>query len=93
MPRGSGKIRLCVCGGLHSTGCIADATAVLKEKPARHPADRDTLMALVTFNRDAGDAGSALEYAERLTRIAPTDLNLTGLIQDLQRQINKPDVR
>ena len=32
----------------------------------RHPADRDTLLALVTFNRDAGDVGAALDYAERL---------------------------
>jgi hypothetical protein len=51
--------------------------AILKENLARHPADRDTLLALVTFNRDAGDIVSALGYAEQLNRIAPADPNLT----------------
>jgi predicted CXXCH cytochrome family protein len=77
--------------GLHSAGRGGDATAVLKENLARHPADRDTLLALVTFNRDAGDVVSALEYAERLARIAPDDPNLARLIQDLRSRAKKPD--
>jgi len=79
--------------GLHSAGRTADATAVLKESLARHPADHDTLMALITFNRDAGDVGSALDYAERLARIEPTNRDLADLIQDLRRQANKPEVQ
>jgi hypothetical protein len=47
-------------------------------------------MALATFNRDAGDAGSALDYAQQLARIEPTNRNLTDLIQELRRQVNKP---
>jgi cytochrome c-type biogenesis protein CcmH/NrfG len=77
--------------GLHSAGRIADATAALKESLARHPADRDTLMALVTFNRDAGDVGSALDYAEQLARIEPANRDLADLIRELRRQVSKPD--
>ena len=78
--------------GLHSAGRTADATAVLKESLARHPADHDTLMALIAFNRDARDVGSALDYAERLARIEPTNRDLADLIQDLRHQVNKPEV-
>ena len=58
---------------LHSAGRIGEAMTVLKENLARHPNDRDTLLALVSFSRDGGDARTALEYAERLARIAPQD--------------------
>ena len=67
-----------------------EAMAVLKDSLARHPDDRDTLLALVTFSRDAGDIGAALEYAERLVRIAPNDPSLAGLVEDLQRRQKKP---
>jgi predicted CXXCH cytochrome family protein len=76
--------------GLHSAGRAGDAMTVLKAALARHQDDPDILQALVTFNRDAGDVGSALEYAEQLARIVPTDPNLNGLIQDLRRRAAKP---
>ena len=75
---------------LHSAGRGGDAIAVLKENLARHPDDRDTLLALVTFSRDAGDLATALEYAEQLTRTAPGDPNLARLLQDLRNRV-KPD--
>jgi predicted CXXCH cytochrome family protein len=75
---------------LHSAGRTGDAMAVLKENLARHPADRDTLLALVTFNRDAGDIVSALGYAEQLSRMAPDDPSLTRLLQDLSNRTKKP---
>ena len=78
---------------LHSAGRAGDAMAVLKENLARHPADRDTLLALVSFNRDAGDIVAALAYAEQLNRIAPADPNLTRLIQDLRNRAKKPDAQ
>jgi Flp pilus assembly protein TadD len=49
---------------LHSSGRVDESMKVLKENLARHPDDRESLLALVTFNRDAGDIGAALEYAE-----------------------------
>jgi Flp pilus assembly protein TadD len=75
---------------LHSSGRGPDALTALKEGLAKHPEDRDILLALVTFNRDSGDIGSALEYAERLVRIAPNDRNLAALVETLRR-MRKPD--
>jgi predicted CXXCH cytochrome family protein len=78
---------------LNSKGRADEAMTVLKERLAAHPDDRDILLALVTFNRDAGDLGSALEYAERLNQVAPNDAGLASLIQDLRRRVGKPDGR
>jgi predicted CXXCH cytochrome family protein len=72
---------------LHSSGRVQDAMTVLKDNLARHPNDRDTLLALVSFSRDSGDAKSALEYAQRLAQIAPADQGLAALIDTLKRQI------
>ena len=75
---------------LHSTGKVDDAMTELKDNLARHPNDRDTLLALISFSRERGNAGAALEYAERLARIAPQDRGLAGLIEELQRQTGQP---
>ena len=75
---------------LHSAGRGNEAIAALKENLVRHPNDRDTLLALISFSRESGDLSSALEYAERLERIVPNAPGLTALIQDLRRQTAKP---
>ena len=72
--------------GLHSAGRVDEAMAALKENLAQHPTDRDTLMALITFSRDAGDAPTALEYAEQLLKIDPTNREVAALIEALQHQ-------
>lgn len=46
-------------------------------------------MALVTFSRDGGDIGAALEYAEHLSRITPDDRGLTRLADDLRARLKK----
>lgn len=79
--------------GLNSVGRVGDAMMVLTGNLARHSDDRDTLLALITLSRDAGDVDSALEYAERLARIEPTALDLAGLIRDLRRQAKKPEIQ
>jgi predicted CXXCH cytochrome family protein len=76
---------------LNSAGHGDEAIAILKQTLASHPADRDTLLALVTFSRAAGDAAGALGYAERLAAMAPNDQGLTALIQELRRQLTKPN--
>jgi Flp pilus assembly protein TadD len=76
---------------LNSAGRRDEAITVLKQGVARHPDDRDTLLALVTFSRDAGDIGAALTYAEDLVRIAPNDRGLASLVEDLRRRAKKPD--
>jgi len=74
---------------LHSSGHADEAIKVLKENLARHSDDRDTLSALVTFARDAGDIGTALEYAEQLSRIAPHDPNIARLTDDLRARVKR----
>jgi tetratricopeptide (TPR) repeat protein len=74
---------------LHSSGHIGEAMTELKENLARHPNDRETLLALVSFSRDAGDTRAALEYAERLAGIAPQDTALAALIEELRRLAGK----
>ena len=68
--------------GLHSAGRGGEAMTVLKENLARHPGDRATLSALVSFSRDAGDLGTALDYAGQLARFMPNDPNLRTLDRD-----------
>jgi tetratricopeptide (TPR) repeat protein len=72
---------------LYSSGRADEATKLLKENLVRHPGDRDTLLALVTFSRDAGDITAALEYAEQLSRITPNDQNLIRLINNLRARL------
>jgi tetratricopeptide (TPR) repeat protein len=79
--------------GLHSAGQVDDAMAVLKKSLTRHPGDRDTLLALISFSRDAGDFGTALDYAEQLARAAPGEPGLNGLIETLRRQAKNPAAR
>src|SRR5262249_57836967 len=57
--------------GLHSAGQVDDAMAVLKASLAPHPADRDTLLALLSYSRDAGDFGTPLQYAHQPPPGAP----------------------
>ena len=68
---------------------LDEAMTVLKENLARHPNDRETLLALISFSRDGGDARTALEYAERLAGIAPQDSALAALIEELRRLAGK----
>jgi Flp pilus assembly protein TadD len=45
---------------LNSAGRTDEAIRTLESSHARHPAERDTLFALVTINRDAGRTNAAL---------------------------------
>jgi predicted CXXCH cytochrome family protein len=72
---------------LHSSGRVDESIEVLKDNLTRHPDDRATLLALVTFSRDAGNIGAALEYAERLSRLVPNDRELTRLTDDLRARL------
>jgi tetratricopeptide (TPR) repeat protein len=73
---------------LHSVGRTGEAMSVLEENVKRHPNDRDTLLSLVSFHRDAGDVGPALAYAERLARLAPDDQEIAGLVDALRRELS-----
>ena len=71
---------------LDSAGRRGDAIQALKDNLARHPGDRDTLGALIRFNRDAGDVAAALSYAEELAKLEPSNAELKTLIDTLQKQ-------
>ena len=72
---------------LHSSGRIDESMKVLKENLARHPNDRETLLALATFSRDAGDIGTALQYADQLSRLAPNDRDLARFTDELRARL------
>jgi predicted CXXCH cytochrome family protein len=78
---------------LNGAGRSGEAVAVLKESLARHPGDRDTLQALMTFCRDVGDLASALDYAEQLARMMPNDVTLAAMINQLRRQLGRSDAK
>jgi tetratricopeptide (TPR) repeat protein len=71
---------------LHSAGHGQEAIAYLKANLADHPDNRDIIMAIVSFSREAGDAATALRYAERALRIAPDDPATKALVDELFRQ-------
>jgi predicted CXXCH cytochrome family protein len=75
---------------LHSAGQPGEAMTVLKETLKKHPANREVLLALLSFSRAAGDNASALTYAEQLAAIAPDDRSVSGVIQELRNQKTLP---
>jgi tetratricopeptide (TPR) repeat protein len=79
--------------GLNSAGRGPEALAVVKDNLAKHPDDRDTLLALLAFNRDAGDIAAALDYAAQLMRLTPDDRGLADLVADLRRRQEKVQAR
>ena len=46
-----------------------------------------TGMAIAGFSREAGDAATALQYAELAAKIVPDDPAIKKLISDLRRQV------
>jgi tetratricopeptide (TPR) repeat protein len=73
---------------LHSAGQQQQAIAYLKNTLASNPDNRDIIMAIVSFSREAGDAATALQYAEQSLRIAPDDPSTISLVDELRRQVS-----
>ena len=73
--------------GLHSAGRAGDAVAILKANLDKHPTDRDTLLALITFNRDSGKLHQLWLMPERLAQLAPGDRQVSELVDALKRQL------
>jgi tetratricopeptide (TPR) repeat protein len=72
---------------LHSAGRLQDAIGYLKETATAHPGNSDIVMAIVGFSREAGDAVTALQYAELAAKIAPDDPAVRNMISELRRQV------
>jgi tetratricopeptide (TPR) repeat protein len=75
---------------LHSAGRVKEAIDTLERARARNPNDREVLVALATFHRDAGAIIKALEYAEQLSRVYPDDVEARALVTSL-RSSRPPD--
>ena len=78
---------------LHSAGQADAALAVLKKNLTRHPDDRDSLLAVVSFSREKGDFLTALESAKRLALAAPDDRGIADLIETIERENEKANAR
>jgi predicted CXXCH cytochrome family protein len=74
---------------LHSLGRIDESIKALKDNLTRHANDRDTLLALVTVYRDAGETAAALDYADQLSRIAPNDRDIARLTDELRARLKQ----
>jgi Tfp pilus assembly protein PilF len=73
---------------LHSAGHGPEAITYLRDYLSGHPDNRDIVMAIVSFSRDAGDAATALQYAEQAAKITPDDPAIKGLVDELRRQVS-----
>jgi predicted CXXCH cytochrome family protein len=69
---------------LHDTGDRAAALRVLDTALGRHPYDRELLMALVSYQQEAGDRAAALTHARVLRELEPENPQVAQLVQRLE---------
>ena len=72
---------------LHDTGKPAQAIEVLKNAVARHPYDRDTLMALTSYEVESRDLRSALSRAELLKELEPDSREIQELLEAVKKLV------
>ena len=68
---------------LHDLGQMADSLDVLEQAHDRSPTDREILVALVSFHREAGDSPSAAAYGQKLLMLDPTNPDLRQFVEQL----------
>jgi predicted CXXCH cytochrome family protein len=68
---------------LNDAGKRSQAIGVLEQLLSRHRYDRDALLAITLFERDAGDRRRALAYARRLLELDPDSREIQQLITEL----------
>jgi tetratricopeptide (TPR) repeat protein len=69
---------------MDSAGRRPAAIERLRANAVAHPADRDTLLALVDLLRESGNRPAALRYARDLSELLPGDPTVATLIESLQ---------
>ena len=73
-----------VCAvALNGVGQGQQAIQTLETVLAKYPNDRDTLMALVAFQRDAGQLDAARDYARRLAALEPDNPEVRALLRQV----------
>ena len=70
--------------GLNSAGKRDEALAILRAADARHPYNMEILSALISINREAGNARDTLLYAKKAAEVLPNDENLKKLVTGLE---------
>jgi Tfp pilus assembly protein PilF len=75
--------------GLGGTGETKQAIGVLERVLARHPNDRDTLSALVAYERQQNRPRQALVHARRLADIEPTNAEVRQLVDRLEAEARR----
>ena len=68
---------------LHDLGQMAASLDVLEQAHDRSPANREILVALVSFHREAGDSASAAAYGQKLLKLDPTNPDLRQFVEQL----------
>jgi Flp pilus assembly protein TadD len=71
---------------LNSSGAAREALALLEETHQQHPADRNVLMALVSFAREQGDFAAPLRHARELLSLDPMNAQLHALVSELEKK-------
>jgi Flp pilus assembly protein TadD len=71
---------------MDSAGHRSEAIAYLKESLTRHLENRDMIVAIISFSREAGDTATALQYAEQMAKLAPDDPGVKSMVDELRRQ-------
>ena len=69
---------------LHDLKSPNAGMAALARALERHPSDRDLLLTLVGYTREAGDLARALAYARRAASLDPGDLETRRLVRELE---------
>ena len=69
---------------LHDLRSPAAALAALTRALERHPADRDLLLTLAAYSREAGDLSRALGYARQAASLDPGDVETRRLVRELE---------
>ena len=69
---------------LHEMGETKRALQVLQTANKKFPKDREILVALVQYNRSAGEMAAARTWAQKLVTLAPQDTGARQLLESLQ---------
>jgi tetratricopeptide (TPR) repeat protein len=75
---------------LHDADKGPEALHELADVLRRHPYDRDSLSAMVAFEREAGRPRDALRFAEQLEQLEPHDTMVRALVQQLRSSLGRP---
>jgi predicted CXXCH cytochrome family protein len=79
----NGRFAYVYAVALNGAGQGAQARRELEAVLKRQPYDRDALLALALFERDAGQRERALLYARRLAELSPDDERIAQLLREI----------